>query len=73
MTVKELFKRSMGLDSMITDLAGKCDVISIEVNSAMKVYIKHGRKNDEFLAMKYLELVEDLARYGIIEKEWKDD
>lgn len=70
--MKEIFKRSLELNGMITDIAGKCDIISIEVNSAMEAYIEHGRKGDKFLAKRFLELAEDLAKYGIIEKEWKD-
>lgn len=70
--MQEIFKRSLELNGMITDIAGKCDIISIDVNSAMRVYIENGRKSKIFLAERFIELAEELAEYGIIEKEWKD-
>ena len=70
--MKEIFERSLELNGMITDIASKCSIISIDVNSAMKVYIENGRKGKQFLAQRFIELAEELAEYGIIEKEWKD-
>ena len=70
--MQEIFKRSLELNGMITDIAGKCSIISIDINSAMRVYIENGRKSKTFLAERFLELAEELAEYGIIEKEWED-
>ena len=70
--MQEIFKRSLELNGMITDIAGKLDIVSIDINSAMRVYIENGRKNRRFLAERFLELAEELVEYGIIEKEWED-
>ena len=69
--MQEIFKRSLELNGIITDMAGKLDIVSIDVNSAMRVYIENGRKSKTFLAERFLELAEELAEYGIIEKEWE--
>lgn len=68
--MQDIFKESLDLNGKITDLAGKCTIISIDVNSAMKVHKESGKENYRFLAERYLELVEELAEYGIIQKEW---
>lgn len=70
--MQEIFKRSLELNGMITDIAGKLDIVSIDVNSAMRVYIENGRKSKTFLAERFIEIAEELAEYGIIEKEWED-
>lgn len=71
--MKEIFEKSLELNSKITDMAGKCDIISIDVNSVMQTYQESkeaGMKTDKFMANRYLELVEELAKYGIVNKEW---
>ena len=71
--MQEIFKRSLELNGMITDIAGKLDIVSIDINTAMRVYIENGRKSKTFLAERFIEIAEELAEYGIIEKEWKDE
>ena len=68
--MKEIFKKALELEGMITDMTGKCDILSIEVNATMLAYNNSDRKPDKFLANRYLELVDDLVRYGLIEKKW---
>lgn len=34
--MQEIFKRSLELNGIITDMAGKLDIVSIDINSAMK-------------------------------------
>ena len=70
--MREIFNESLDLNGKITDMMGHCDIISIEVNSTMSVLDKHeGKVSDKFLAARYLELVDDLVKYGIVErKDW---
>ena len=71
--MKEIFEKQQELNSMVTKFKGKCEIISIDVNSVMQTISKakdEGMSTDGFLAIKYLELAEELAKYGIIEKEW---
>ena len=68
--MKEIFRKALELEGMITDMTGKCDLLSIEVNTAMQCYNESDRKSDKFLANRYLELVDDLVKYGLIEKKW---
>lgn len=72
--MKDIFEMSNELNGKITLLAGKCDIVSIEVNTAMDVVkdLEEGPHKNKFLADRYLELVEELAKYGIIKKEWAD-
>lgn len=71
--MKEIFERSLELNGLITDIAGKLDIVSIDINSAMRVYLKNGKKSKTFLAERFVELAEEMAKYGIIEKEWEDE
>ena len=71
--MKEIFKKQQELNSMMTRFKGKCEIISIDVNSVMQTISEakdEGMITDKFLAGRYLELVEELAECGIIEKEW---
>lgn len=74
--MNKIFEKAMELEGMITKMSGACDVISIEVNTAMqqlqesKRLLENERVHDKYFADRYFELVEDLAKYGIIQKEW---
>lgn len=70
--IKNINNKAMELQSDLTRLIGRCEIISIDVNVAMDVWVKHGREEDsKFLARRYVELAEELAKYGIIDKEWE--
>ena len=71
--MKEIFEKQQELNSMVTIFKSKCEIISNDVNSVMQTISKaedEGMSTDKFLARRYLELAEELAKYGIIEKEW---
>ena len=70
--MREIFNESLDLNGKITEMMGHCDIISIEVNSTMSVLDEHeGKVSDKFLAARYLELVDDLVKYEIVErKDW---
>lgn len=69
--MREIFNKSLDLNGKITEMMGHCDIISIEVNSTMSVIGERDKVSDKFLAARYLELVDDLVKYGIVErKDW---
>lgn len=68
--MREIFNRALELEGKVTEMMGHCDIISIEVNSTMSVIGERDKVSDKFLAARYLELVDDLVKYGIIKKEW---
>ncbi len=76
--MKEIFDKAMDLSGAITKMAGGCDIISIDVNTAMcqlkqsKALMEHEKVKNKFFADRYFELVEDLVKYGIVKKEWED-
>ena len=77
--MKEIFDTMMELSGKVTKMAGGCDIININVNSAMGALYTHERLIDnenvrnKFLADRYLELVEDLVKYGIVQKDWDSE
>lgn len=72
--MNEIFNKELELSGLITKMAGACDIISIEVNTAMECYSKleDGPKKNALFAERYLELVEHLAKVGIVKKEWAE-
>lgn len=74
--MKNIFDKTMELSGIVTKMAGACDIISIDVNSAMKQLqeserlLANEKVKNKFFADRYFELVEDLVKYGLIEKEW---
>ena len=76
--MKEIFEKSMELNSRIAKMMGKLDILSVEVNSAMKAYRDYDKEaipgnypiGEIFLGNQYLALAEMLAEYGLISKEW---
>lgn len=68
--MREIFEKALELEGKVTAMMGHCDIISIEVNSTMSVIGERNKVSDKFLAERYLELVDDLVKYGIIKKEW---
>ena len=70
--MKTIFEKCMELDSEVSRMAGKADIIGIEVNTAMKTYqdCEDKKVAEKFLGRRYLELAEQLVEYGFIKKEW---
>ncbi len=69
----DIFKKAMEANDEVMKTAGKLDIISIEVNATMKAYLNAENPSPKFLANRYLELVNDLARFGLINKEWGEE
>ncbi len=77
--MKNIFNTTMELSGLVTKMAGACDIISIDVNSAMKQLkeserlIENEKVKNKFFADRYFELVDDLVKYGIVQKEWDSE
>ena len=77
--MNNIFEKSNELNGLITKMATGCDIIGIEVNSAMQQFNESERlrENDrvrnKFFADRYFELVDDLVKYGIVQKEWDSE
>ena len=77
--MKNIFDKTMELSGLVTKMASGCDIINIDVNSVMKQLdeserlMENERVKNKFLADRYLELVEDLVKYGIVQKEWDSE
>ena len=72
MLAKEISNKVLEANTELTRMIGRCEIISIDVNAAMAAWIDNGKREDSrFLARCYVELAEELAKYGIIDKEWE--
>ena len=77
--MKNMFDKTMELSNLVTKMATGCDIISIDVNTAMaqleesERLMENEKVKNKFLADRYLELVDDLVKYGIVQKEWGSD
>lgn len=75
--MKDIFDKTMELSSLMTKLVGGCDIIQIDVSSAMKQLNESDKLKENsrvkamFFSERYFELVDDLVKYGIIKKDWE--
>ena len=69
----DVFKKAMEANDEVMKTASKLDIIGIEVNATMKAYLGAENPSSKFLANRYLELVNDLVRFGLISKEWGEE
>lgn len=77
--MKNIFETTMELSGVVTKMAAGCDIIQIDVSTAMQQLseserlIENEKVKNKFFADRYFELVDDLVKYGIIEKDWDSD
>ena len=70
--MKNIFEKTQELNSAVTKMMGRMDIVNIEVNATMTTLAEtNGKISDAFLADRYLELVERLVEAGIVVPEWE--
>ena len=74
--MNDIFEKAMELQDLTAKASTYCDIINIEVNTAMNQLNESERLNEndkvrnKFFADRYFELVDELVKYGIVQKEW---